>query len=171
MSVAAKWCMSGRYRTMDADKHVLCYVSGPWAYFTSRPLSQQWGDDWNDAPYEHNAERPYEPCWHNLPREVAKRGKLCTCQSCVKDWNIDGTPRWSIVKVAWDGPFATPDDGYANSPYSVEQINAGHAPWLRTSDDYRTPGVAIYAGAPLVDFIRMVQGAGGKVWREVESDE
>ncbi len=40
----------------------LCYVEGNWAYFTDRPLTGegcQWGDDWNDAPYEHNAEPPY----------------------------------------------------------------------------------------------------------------
>lgn len=27
-------------------------------YFT-KDLSEQWGDDWNDAPYEHNAGLPY----------------------------------------------------------------------------------------------------------------
>lgn len=29
---------------------VLCYVDGNCAYFTTQPLDQQWGDDWNDAP-------------------------------------------------------------------------------------------------------------------------
>jgi hypothetical protein len=29
-----------------------------WAYFTTRPLSEQWGDDWGDVPYEHNASPP-----------------------------------------------------------------------------------------------------------------
>ena len=37
---------------------VLCYVDAPWAYFTTRRLSEQWGDDWDDAPYEHNAGTP-----------------------------------------------------------------------------------------------------------------
>ena len=38
----------------------LCYVNGPFAYFTTKEVSEQWGDDWNDAPYEHNAGKPYE---------------------------------------------------------------------------------------------------------------
>lgn len=38
----------------------LCYVYKGVAYFTSLPLSEQWGDDWDDAPYEHNSGEPYE---------------------------------------------------------------------------------------------------------------
>ena len=30
------------------------------AYFTRLDLLEQWGDDWNDAPYDCNAEGPYE---------------------------------------------------------------------------------------------------------------
>lgn len=43
----------------------LCFVDGNGlCYFTSLPLTgpeRQWGDDWNDAPYEHNAGPPYGP--------------------------------------------------------------------------------------------------------------
>lgn len=38
----------------------LCYVQDNFAYFTTQELSEQWGDDWDDAPYEHNAGEPYE---------------------------------------------------------------------------------------------------------------
>lgn len=38
----------------------LCYVKNHVAYFTLLPLSQQCGDDWDDAPYEHNAGYPYD---------------------------------------------------------------------------------------------------------------
>ena len=49
----------------------LCYVErdnrrdydGPmWgmAYFTTFELLEQWGDDWDDAPYEDNAGTPYD---------------------------------------------------------------------------------------------------------------
>lgn len=151
-----------------SGKHVLCYVNGSWAWFTSKPLSEQWGDDWNDAPYEHNAGRPYEPCWHNEPEHVAKRGGLCKCQSCVRDWNIDGTPRWSIIRVAWEGPFVTPDDGCPNSRFSVEAINAGAIAWLRTED--RSPHIAIPAGTTVGDFVRLVLQAGGKIYKEFLPD-
>jgi len=42
------------------NEHRLCYVKDDWAYFTSIPLSEQWGDDWGDTPYQCNAGRPYE---------------------------------------------------------------------------------------------------------------
>lgn len=37
----------------------LCYVRNGFAFFTPRPRSEQTGDDWDDAPYEHNAGEPY----------------------------------------------------------------------------------------------------------------
>ena len=39
----------------------LCYIDphDRSAWFTSCELDKQWGDDWNDAPYEHNAGEPY----------------------------------------------------------------------------------------------------------------
>lgn len=37
----------------------LCYIEDSFAYFTSLALCLQWGDDWDDAPYECNAGAPY----------------------------------------------------------------------------------------------------------------
>lgn len=163
---------------------MLCYVKEPWAYFTTQPLDKQWGDDWNDAPYEHNAEEPYEPCWHNLPRwrndPTAKRGwrkgtqtplevgELCQCDSCLRDWNEDGTPKWFITKLAWDGRLNTPSCNHYNSPWSVEQINAGAVAWLTSTPDVK-PIVVIHAGATIEEFIEKVKQAGGKVYRELPS--
>ncbi|OGN14800.1 MAG: hypothetical protein A3J47_00270 [Candidatus Yanofskybacteria bacterium RIFCSPHIGHO2_02_FULL_43_22] len=87
-------------KTKAVGEPVLCFVEGNTAYFTTQELSKQWGDDWNDAPYEHNAERPYGPCDHNEPKYVADRGGICYCYSCLSDWNEDGTPKWKITKVA-----------------------------------------------------------------------
>jgi len=78
----------------------LCYVNDCWAYFTTQPLESQWGDDWDDVPYEHNAGQPYDG---------------------------DG---WEILKVAFEGDFTLPCDNYRNSPWSVDQINDGDVPWL-----------------------------------------
>lgn len=47
---------------MNIDKYKdyqLCYVSGGDCYFANIEPSKVWGDDWNDAPYEHNAGTPY----------------------------------------------------------------------------------------------------------------
>jgi hypothetical protein len=149
---------------------VLCYVApeSPWCYFTTKDLSEQWGDDWNDAPYEHNAGPPYGPCWHNEPEHVAKRGGLCTCVPCVRDWHPDGTPKWEIVQVAIDAPLVTPDEGFFNSPYSVEAINAGAIPWLRTDQYHQGESVSIPAGTTLIDFCELVRRASGTVYLATE---
>jgi len=148
----------------DMGKPVLCYVSGCWAYFTTQPLEEQWGDDWNDAPYEHNAEPPIKPCWHNKPEHVQRRGHICQCDACKSSWNEDGTPKWEIVRIAFDGPFDQPCDNHVNSPYSVEQINKKHVPWLTSA------GPVIFAGTTLSEFVMAVKEAGGYVWITDESN-
>ena len=84
----------------NIEEYKLCYVDNSFAYFTRMELSEQWGDDWNDAPYEHNAGEPY---------------------------NDEGA---DILRVAYDGYLQTPCDGYCNSPYSVKAINQGAVAWL-----------------------------------------
>lgn len=119
---------------MIALSEKLCYVDGVWAYFTSVLLSEQWGDDWGDVPYEHNAGVPYS---HN--------GK-------------------KITKVAYDGPLYTPGDlAQYNSEYSVEDINQGKAPWLN-GDKWTNHGVKIMAGVTIAEFIDKVRAAGGSVY-------
>jgi len=120
----------------------LCYVEGQWAYFTTQELSEQWGDDWNDAPYEHNAGQPYD--WQ--PNDKKKEP-------------------WKIMKLAWDGPFETPSSEVANSSYSVEMINAMATPWL-TRSRYRPelPMVRIMAGSTPEEFKDQVSLAGGHVY-------
>lgn len=84
----------------------LCYVDSIddfgdilMVYFTNNP--KQWGDDWNDKPYEHNAGEPY-----------------------TED-------RYDIKKFIIEGNLKTPSLEYNNSPYSVEDINNGCIGWLR----------------------------------------
>jgi hypothetical protein len=156
---------------------VLCYVEGFWAFFTTRPLAEQWGDDWDDAPYEHNAGRPYGPCWHNEPahrndpkalrgwkpgtQTPLEVGELCRCHTCAQEWNDDGTPAYEVTKLGWFGPFEAPCSGVANSNWSVEQINAGATAWLRTRGI--SPPVAIHAGATIEEFTAKITSAGGTV--------
>jgi len=120
----------------------LCYVEDSWAYFTTQDVKEQWGDDWNDAPYEHNAGTPYLPHEHDIEA---------------------GKEPWEICSVAWEGPFWTPCDGHVNSPYSVEQINSGAVAWLRTAS-YADKQIAIMAGTTLKDFKHYILEAGGSVF-------
>ena len=46
------------------DEYKLCYVDRNKAWFTNN-FEKQWGDDWDDAPYEHNAGLPYDH-WSEL---------------------------------------------------------------------------------------------------------
>jgi len=114
----------------------LCYVENCWAYFTSRPLTgprKQWGDDWDGIPYEHNAGPPYND------------------------------PGANIVKIAFDGDLDRPSGHSPNSPYSVNQINAGAVAWLQTPD-WAKEIIVIPAGVDFVTFVRLVQKAGGRVY-------
>lgn len=122
---------------------VLCYVDGQWAYFTTRKLSEQCGDDWNDAPYEHNAGTPYEYSDHDLQ---------------------NGCAPWTITKVAFDGDFEPPCYAHTNSPWSVEQINAGAVAWLRTSSWRAELPVLIAAGTTLDRFCELIRAGGGNVY-------
>lgn len=134
-----------------SEEFKLCYVEENFAYFTTQELSKQWGDDWNDAPYEHNAGRPYTPS-----------------PNSKKDWSDDGTPKWSIKKVAYEGPFNQPCDNYLNSPYSVEAINKGEIAWLFTDRWVKKP-ISIKAGVSLQEFTEIVRNAGGEVYLPMEN--
>jgi len=118
----------------NETEYRLCYVDLPWLYFTTQPLSDQWGDDWNDVPYEHNAEVPYTG---------------------------DG---WEIVKIAVDTELVTPAFLMQNSPFSVEDINAGQVPWLRTWYSKEKHPVAIMAGTLLPEVVATIEKCGGNVY-------
>lgn len=155
-----------------SSEPILCYVDLPWCYFTTQSLNRQWGDDWNDGPWEHNSGPPYTPCWHNEPQYVAARGRLCDCKACEGEWLPDGSPAWTITRVAIDAHMlVTPDDGHLNSPYSVEDINAGAVPWLRTNKWHEGDPVVIMAGTPFAAFCELVKRAGGTVYLPFEIPE
>lgn len=115
----------------------LCYVEAGFAYFTNIPLTAQWGDDWDDAPYEHNAGLPYKSA---------------------------GDSVHAILKLGYLGPFCTPEtmaveEGMPYSPWSVQDLNRAEFPWL-TGDG----GEKVWAGASPTEFTRIVQEAGGEVF-------
>jgi hypothetical protein len=124
---------------MGANEPVLCFVSGDSAYFTPRPLSEQWGDDWDDAPYEHNAGMP------------STDGVEIVCVKWESELLVE------------------PKDGFTNSPYTVEQINRGDVPWLQPtqwSNDHGGPRIEIFAGATVSEFVALIRKADGRIWEE-----
>lgn len=123
----------------------LCYIENNWAYFTTQELDKQWGDDWDDAPYEHNAGEPYT--YHE---------------------GHDEEP-WEIVKIGWDGDFYPPCYNILNSNYSVKSINAGAIAWLTSNLYSKEMPTVIHAGTSLEDFCKMIKSKGGKVYIEDNS--
>jgi hypothetical protein len=123
---------------------VLCYVSGNFAYFTHAPLNLQWGDDWDDAPYEHNAGDPYS-----------------------RIYGVDVEFECRIVKVAFESELQTPADKASanNSKLSVQDINALKAPWL-DGPFWSGNKIAIMAGCTVSNFKKAIKQAGGRIWVE-----
>ena len=126
---------------------VLCYVEGMWAYFTTQPLEQQWGDDWNDSPYECNAGTPYR--FHSLDRSY-------------------GVAPWKIKIVGFLGDLITPSQDMS---ISVENINQGNVAWLRPGASAPYTAKPIPAGTRLSEFRRLVDLANGTVLDASDSDE
>jgi hypothetical protein len=146
---------------VKSKEPILCYIDGSWAYFTTQSLSKQWGDDWDDAPYEHNAEIPYTPSFFHYSDE---RGSVKN----PRDWNEDGTPRWEILKVAWEGNFCPPCEWAVagNSNWSVRNINKKCIPWLQRAAWKKEPEIKIWAGTTLSKFKKLIRKGGGSVYVE-----
>jgi hypothetical protein len=116
------------------DAYRLCFVRSPWAYFTRLPLDLQWGNRWELTPCDAHTGAPY----NDRPDQ--------------------------ILKVAFDGPLFTPDQGRDGRALSVLEINRGEAPWLRTENFFGGPPMHIPAGATLDTFLESVELAGGHVF-------
>lgn len=118
----------------------LCYIDGNKAYFTTN-FEKQWGDDWDDAPYEHNAGTPYE-----------------YYDGCTK-------PKWEVYRCFWDGPFRTPADiAGCNSSYSVQKINRRDIAWLSPDWNAKEGTLPILAGVTFEEFCTLMEAAGGEVF-------
>ena len=123
---------------MENKKFELCYVCGNKAWFTSN-WEKQWGDDWDDAPYECNAGDPYQDF-------INANGELCKIE--LKTLYFEFPFEW--IKL--------PCDGHFNSPFSVEDINRGDIAWIRGEN------FNIQAKTTFEDFIKIVEKNNGRVY-------
>jgi len=127
------------------DQAQLCYVELPFVWFTTN-FEGQSGDDWNDAPYECNAERPYQPD-----------------PSHGQNWKLF---RVAVFANPYHHQLLVPEDGYYNSPWSVDNINKGDMPWLRlTNLDYDSPTIeTVMAGTTYAEFKDFAYRYGLLLW-------
>ena len=137
---------------MSHNEPKLCYIEGCWAYFTTQELWKQWGDDWDDAPYEHNAGEPYTWGKNDQAKLIEP---------------------WTITKVAFHGPFHLPCDIQGKS-YSVQAINRGDVPWLNLdgvmAQRIIVGSATVYAGATFPEFCATVKNCGGAVYVEFQKE-
>ena len=130
----------------------LCYIKDHCAWFTDN-FEKQWGDDWNDKPYETNAEEPYDHWTEDVRikyefgykvRSVVHPIKLKKVFFDFEDWGC-----YTILPC---------DRGR----FSVQEINRGITPWIWTQD------FRIDAGTELEEFIRIIKENGGEVYLPIE---
>jgi len=124
------------------DQAQLCYVELPFVWFTMN-LCEQSGDDWNDVPFEYNAEPP-----------SLRRGQ---------DWEIF---RVAIFANPYNYELLTPDSGYYGGPWSVDDINAGATPWLRLTDLHcqHLTMASLMAGTTYAEFKEFAARYGLFIW-------
>lgn len=126
----------------------LCYIEpeNNRAWFTDN-FENQWGDDWNDKPYECNAGTPYD-YWSELVEDNPDIWKRKWKHNPIKHKILFfETNDWSEC-----GPY---NKGFG---WSVEDINKGKTAWLST-DKFN-----IYAGTTYNDFIRIIEENGGTIY-------
>ncbi|NMC35339.1 MAG: hypothetical protein GYA36_23205 [Veillonellaceae bacterium] len=112
----------------------LCYVEDQWAYFSPQDPTKLFYDDWDDAPYEHNASAPYG----TDIVVVAFSGPFYTpahfARSCNSPYSAQQINRGAI---AWLSP--SPYDDVPNAQY-------------------------IHAGVSLEEFKAAIKAMGGEIY-------
>ena len=130
------------------DEYKLCYVDRNKAWFTNN-FEKQWGDDWDDAPYEHNAGLPYDH-WSELIEDNEDIFK--------RKWKHHEIKHKVLYFETEDWDEVLPCDNFSNSPYSVEAINKQAVAWIHT-DKYN-----ILAGTTMEEFIDIIEKHGGRIY-------
>lgn len=116
----------------------LCYIYDRKCYFTDS-FDSQWGDDWNDAPYDCNAGEPYS---HN-----GESHKIL----------FFDLPEW---RAPCDFFYSNSHENYV----SVRDINEKKVPWITCENRDGTKD-GLYAGATLKEFARFIKKHGGIVYK------
>lgn len=133
------------------------YIPGEhefYAYFTPIELSEQWGDDWDDAPYEHNAEIPYDDI---ITETYETDGTKITKKIAKKIEHYDIIVIPFVVKSFY---YKLPKDySYGgNSSFSVDMINSGAVAWIYDPADGKMENMtSIQAGCTIYEFIQKLK--------------
>lgn len=129
---------------MKEEKFRLCFVYEGDAYFYKGDIKEVWGDDWDDAPYEHNCGMPYVRDGYEFKTiRIFKNGE---------GYSIDEPMDSSTNRRMY----------ISNSPFSVKEINTRKVPWLRIYEGELEIKVLdeIYAGDSIEKVIKILDKHG-----------
>lgn len=144
-----------------------------YAFFTPKDLEDQWGDDWNDAPYEHNAGWPYdidivEVNENNVATKIEEYDVL-QVSFALRSYN-----------------YTLPCDNHLNSPWSVQDINSDAVAWIydvvsvedgingKGQKVYKRAYTTVHAGINPYDFntkINRINELNKTAWESSRDDE
>ena len=93
----------------EVENWELCYIHENFAFFQPDHMSST-GDDWNDRPYEHNADEPYgrsyvimfdaREKWNDEGQSpVFPKSNHCNSLYCVDDINRRKLVPWVVVEA------------------------------------------------------------------------
>lgn len=129
-----------RYNKVDEYKEFYGYQ----LFFTPIQMKEQWGDDWDDAPYDCNAGLPYDDTHKKL-----ENGEWKHAEHTIYILQI-------YVNTE-DAPTLPLDYGY-NTPFSVDMINSGACAWMYFPGKERKAcnGTAIHGGMSPMDVFKTI---------------
>ena len=130
----------------NKKEYKLCYIDGNKAWFTDN-FEKQWGDDWNDKPYEYNAGLPYDH-WSEL----------------IEDNEDIFKRKWKYHKIKHKTLYFETSE-WETKPcdigsFSVEDINRQAIAWLHTDN------FSILAGITYERFIEIIEKYGGQIYEQ-----
>lgn len=126
-----------RLDILDEDKETT--HSGWRLFFTEADLKKQWGDDWDDAPYDCNAGWPYD---YTSYKDKDGKWQFVKHTILVLNISIDNEHR----------PTTPGEYGGYNSCFCVEDINLGACAWMFFGKKCEP----IYAGATPLDVFEKI---------------
>ena len=93
-------------------------------YFTPFDAANITGDDWDNAPYEHNASEPYYARLGSY-KDIHSKKETAVVAEDIGDKLIE------VIIYSYDtATLVSPCSYVLNSDYSVKDINEGMTPWI-----------------------------------------
>ena len=124
----------------NIDEYKLCFVDDGRAWFTKLSLKDQHGSDWDDVPYEHNADPPDDE-------------NVMMVMYVAPDFM---EPRYGHV----NSPYSVHAINSGVIPWLRLRDWNGDKKIMKEN---------IYGGCSLKEFIRIIQKYGGKIYLQIEN--